>query len=272
MSRAGKTTTLVSTTLESTTQHCLVSRLRYHYRYELRYPLEEPFTRPDLVANPWLLQSTRFLLSRAIEVDTFSYVMSMPGATDQNWHMDVAQLFEQNSYRTSTIAGDGDDPRAHVPPQGFVVVVPLVDVTEDNGGTEFLMGSHVHHKELQGVENMMSFGTMVHLTASAARGQAVLFDLRMRHRGRGNKSTKDRPIVYMSYVHSWYKDAINFKEKHSRGWDALRTDSLRQLLARQDTRRYVEQLERYVAAHAGKEGLAKMQSSGRAYEKSTLLA
>jgi ectoine hydroxylase-related dioxygenase (phytanoyl-CoA dioxygenase family) len=220
------------------------------------------------VANPWLLQSTRFLLSRAIEVDTFSYVMSMPGSTDQTWHMDVTQLFEQSSYRASTIGGDDGDPRAHMPPQGFVAVVPLVDVTEENGGTEFLMGSHVHHKELiSGPEN----GISLHLTASSTRGQVVLFDLRLRHRGRGNKSTKDRPIMYLSYVHSWYKDAINFKEKHSQVFDTLPTDSLRQLLARQDTRRYVEQLERHAESTMGKDGLRKMQSA-HAYDKKGLMA
>ena len=34
-------------------------------------------------------------------------------------------------------------PPEHLPPFGLVTILPLVDVTQDNGATEFLPGSHV---------------------------------------------------------------------------------------------------------------------------------
>ena len=43
---------------------------------------------------------------------------------------------------------------------------------------------------------------------SPASGSAVIFDLRIRHRGTANKSNKDRGIVYMSYVREWYSDRV----------------------------------------------------------------
>ncbi len=39
-------------------------------------------------------------------------------------------------------------------------------------------------------------------------GSAVVFDLRIRHRGTANRSPQRRPIVYLSYVHDWYYDKV----------------------------------------------------------------
>ena len=36
--------------------------------------------------------------------------------------------------------------------------------------------------------------------ASRAEGSVVLFDLRLRHRGRANSATTDRPLLYLSYA------------------------------------------------------------------------
>eukprot|EP00729_Bicosta_minor_P013724 gene13724-4574_t len=65
----------------------------------------------------------------------------------------------------------------------------------------------------------------------AKAGDVVMFDMRLRHRGRGNKSSKNRPIGYLGYVNDWYSDKVNFKERQTRAFDDL---PLKKLFARQD--------------------------------------
>lgn len=58
------------------------------------------------------------------------------------------------------------------------------------GGTEFFPGSHVH------------FDLMVRSTAVTPllhKGQVLIFDYRIRHRGIGNTDTVPRPVLYFTY-------------------------------------------------------------------------
>ena len=86
------------------------------------------------------------------------------------------------------------------------------------------------------------------LAIRAKKGSVVLFDLRTRHRGRSNRGTQPRAILYMSYVQNWFKDPQNFKQKQTREWDALPSKRQRALFSRVDSRRYVELLERELQA------------------------
>ena len=69
----------------------------------------------------------------------------------QGFHHDVGFLHPRTmagqfdySYFThisySTIAGE----KRHMPPHGVVVIIPFVNVTKENGPTEFITGSHVN--------------------------------------------------------------------------------------------------------------------------------
>lgn len=57
-------------------------------------------------------------------------------------------------------------------------------------------------------------------------------------------------MLYLSYVQSWYKDVVNFKDRHTKQWDDLPSDAARGLFAHLDTLAYVEQLERLLAEHS----------------------
>ena len=70
----------------------------------------------------------------------------------------------------------------------------------------------------------------------AEAGDVVLFDMRLRHRGKGNNSPNNRPIGYLGYVNDWYSDKVNFKEKQTRAFDTL---PLKKLFARQDQKQYL---------------------------------
>ena len=71
-------------------------------------------------------------------------------------------------------------------------------------------------------------------------GDVVLFDMRIRHRGRANLAHTRRPIAYLGYVRDWYRDRANFKEPQTRAFDDL---PLRKLFMRLDTQEYTRALE-----------------------------
>ena len=79
--------------------------------------------------------------------------------------------------------------------------VPLVDITALNGGTEMQPGTHVlgefDNQELQRERSMVP---------TLRAGQIVLMDFRTRHRGLGNNSQDDRPLLYFQYSVPGWKD------------------------------------------------------------------
>lgn len=162
--------------------------------------------------------------SNQIELDTFSHVDAMPKATYQAWHRDIDPLFKNQ------LQGE----LKHHPPMGVVVIVPIINIDKINGPTEFIPGSHVNlpwnqlnnnennvvskkkngknkksknKKGSQAVENDVQSNIMI----ESKKGDCIIFDLRIKHRGTPNKSEVVRPIIYLSYVNAWYRDAVNFK-------------------------------------------------------------
>lgn len=308
-------------------------------RFELRLPATAPFTQRNLTASPPVLALLRLLMGQRerqqedgsaraskveMELDTFSYVQSLPGAAAQRWHTDVAALFDsaggggggagagagaEAGARSSSSApaeGDaklmaGDEEKVEAaetfsvsPAHGIVAVVPLVDMTAENGPTEFLTGSHAAafpsgdaFWEKTGEPGGAADGgggaaagvceKTPTLTFPADAGSVVLFDLRLRHRGTANRGRAARPILYMSYVRSWFHDPTNFKAPQTAEWDALggvaaaaargrdgeaaaAAPYMKRLFTRVDSRMYTQRLEEWVTAHGGDVGA--MRSSG----------
>ena len=152
-------------------------------------------------------------------------------------------------------------------------MVPLVNVTALNGPTEFITGSHVniHEHGWWEADEQLSHPKTPILALPASEGSVVLFDIRLRHRGSANRSPKSRAILYLGYVHRWFRDTVNFKEPHTRAWDQL-SDVPRALFSRLDTAAYTRELEeRYVgcAGSGGRSTPAEVLGplrSQRAYE------
>eukprot|EP00931_Biecheleriopsis_adriatica_P046691 TRINITY_DN26835_c0_g1_i1.p1 TRINITY_DN26835_c0_g1~~TRINITY_DN26835_c0_g1_i1.p1 ORF type:complete len:548 (-),score=115.84 TRINITY_DN26835_c0_g1_i1:10-1653(-) len=228
---------------------------RWKGRYEVKVPLAAPYTEPGLVANPLLLQLMRLSLGPRVEIDTFSAVTALSGAPEQPWHMDVDHL-----YKEPAAAG-------HQPATGFVMLLPLHDLTEEMGPTEFLLGSHVDvgdgawdhfRKSLTRVSESAS-GILGEKKAALVRpllscGSLLLFDLRVYHRGAANSSPGPRSILYMSYVKDWFLDRLNFQNRQSVVFDSLPHKPqapLQKLLRRVDANSYLEELQAFAAAHGG---------------------
>ena len=120
------------------------------------------------------------------------------------------------------------------------MLVALDDVAAASGPTEFILGSHLSAlKDAQAELPKASF--------AVNKGSAVLFDVRIKHRGGENKSPKDRGLLYISYVHEWWQDKINYKTPQTAGWDQHNTTRTRKLFQRLDAGAWTSKLEAMLA-------------------------
>eukprot|EP00035_Acanthoeca_spectabilis_P033235 m.22517 g.22517 ORF g.22517 m.22517 type:complete len:529 (+) comp5824_c0_seq1:188-1774(+) len=219
-------------------------------RFEIKLPLGPPYLDVGFVANRMMLSAVKSQLSTKIELDTFSCVVSLPQAPNQDWHSDVAELFPRR-------AGSLPTP---VPPHGIVAIVPLLNAySAESGPTEFYTGSHGPGPE-HGfwIDNVTA---TPRLRLAAPPGGAVLFDVRLRHRGTRNKSSQPRAIAYLGYMREWAFDRVNFKEPQTRQFDQLPTTALKKLFTRLDRQHYVKFLESLVA-ESGIANLSEVRSRG----------
>ena len=155
-----------------------------------------------------------------------SLVISTPGSETQSWHADGGHI----SLNT------------HAQCHCFNVFIPLVDVPREMGPTELRPGSHYYTRDL----TKMMLGAMARkelrptVTPELNRGDALIFDYRILHRGRANASHKrnhcsemkndstyerykvnadinergrDRPILVMTFAASWFVDVCNFPKR-----------------------------------------------------------
>ena len=179
----------------------------FYHRSKLRYDLQLATAATAL--PPSLLESPpwRPLLGTVLGDDHVNLfqgaVIAEPGAVEQQPHMDGSHLFQD----THGYA------QAQNPPHCLNVFVPLVDVTEDNGPTEFWPGSHVLTQSKTTFAKMR-LGTARDMPPSVklagAKGDAIIFDYRVIHRGRKNVAESSRPVLYLTSSRSWFRDAQNF--------------------------------------------------------------
>jgi hypothetical protein len=176
------------------------------HRSKLRYDMQVAEAATALPTSlvespPW-----RPLLDRALgddHIDLFQgAVIAEPGAADQQPHMDGGHLYQ----------GTHGYEQAQNPPHCLNVFVPLVDVTEENGPTEFWPGSHVLTQARAAFA-----GVTPSVSLAGARGDAIVFDYRVVHRGRENVAETTRPVLYLTSCRSWFRDAQNFPEERLLG-------------------------------------------------------
>ena len=91
---------------------------------------------------------------------------AVPGSGNQSWHKD-------NRAR------------------GLSIIIPLVDFTPENGGTQLLLGSHNNNWPL-----FANGGARV---IRAPTGSVVAYDSRTVHRGLGNETSEGRPALIFCY-------------------------------------------------------------------------
>lgn len=113
------------------------------------------------------------------------------------WHRDVVNICGESDKN-----GNYDDSKMvhDFEPFYFNILIPLVPLNEDNGSTEFILGSHKKtYKELnENEKNGIQYTTDI--------GDVIIFDGRIFHRGRENKINTPRTLIYNVYHRDWYND------------------------------------------------------------------
>mmetsp|Transcript_4932 Transcript_4932/g.7122 ORF Transcript_4932/g.7122 Transcript_4932/m.7122 type:complete len:419 (-) Transcript_4932:135-1391(-) len=114
-------------------------------------------------------------------------VLSLHGTETQFWHSDGVHVGKSASF---------DDDNAD-PAHAVCVFVPLLDLDEETGYTEFWAGSHKYDKLLSKKgEQSLPGGTR----GVMSMGDCLIYDYRTIHRGMPNKSKAIRPICYFLYA------------------------------------------------------------------------
>jgi hypothetical protein len=204
---------------------------RSKLRFEVSLPLEPPYLDEALTSSEPVLSLVKGALrSRQLELNAFSYVVSMAGAPAQHWHTDVDPLF---------VDWRGED----VPPHGVMALVALNALTEASGPTEFVLGSHL--TSLKGV----AADELPRASFALRQGGAALFDMRIRRRGGANKSPKDCALLVVPYVHEWWQDKSDLKTPQTVGWDQHNTTRARKLFRRLDAKAWTSKLETLLGVH-----------------------
>lgn len=115
-----------------------------------------------------------------------------PGSEHQYWHRDATSLF--NDDKDSSLLTNN----TYVEDYYFTVLFPLVDLNDKNGSTEFMLGSHMLSRE-----ELKDYPTTAF---DVKKGDAIIFNGKINHRGRGNQSKQERPVIYNVYYKPWYND------------------------------------------------------------------
>lgn len=146
---------------------------------------------------PWLTLVNE-VLTKSWNVHV-SVVYSRPGAKNQEWHADGRHLDAECDPRTGT---------GQAPPYGVCVFMPLIDLDERTGFTQFFMRSHK-------TSELIGFGdaaAMLRLSFDGIlrAGQSIAYDYRLLHRGMGNASEVVRPVLQFLYTAPAYRETKNY--------------------------------------------------------------
>jgi len=147
----------------------------------------------DLSKVAWMPVVKKILGDDATLVHKGAF-LSIPGAETQVYHQDGVHLNKKHQKSCHAIN----------------VFIPLVDLHEKNGPTEFCIGTHY-----LGYEDYNK--NLIDIPLAKA-GNPVIFDYRLGHRGLGNNSREPRPVLYLTYTRASkeFRDAVNFSSKRYR--------------------------------------------------------
>ncbi len=221
LAKSCSTTTTTTTTANSNTKNNIllptwnktfvpIMAINAEKRFEFVTPFEKPFSNHNIYANPILMQLLNNVLAPEYVLESLGGFNAMPGATDQEWHIDNEHVLFHKFPKH--------------PPYCSTFSVPLVPCNEITGCTEFSFKSH-HCLDASHTGTRID-GTCpetVNVWPKAMPGDAIIYDPRIMHRGRANVGKIDRPMLHNSYCHIWYKD-----EDNQRG-DGIYMKNLRKL-------------------------------------------
>lgn len=160
--------------------------------------LDGAFGAHDYYAPPKIFPLLEFLLSEKLIVAAMGCVISFPGSQDQHRHCDHPNIY----YPGFGYAGI-EHVIARGAPYAITMGLPLVPITDRNGGTRFWPGSHLSVETAQGRG----------LDVRTQLGTCYLFDYRIKHHGIANRSDKPRMLLYNIYTQPWFRDTYNYSQQ-----------------------------------------------------------
>src|SRR5215475_4961025 len=172
-------------------------------RYNVWMRLAGPFLDGDIVAHPLVLDVLGELLDGDVVCSYYASDTAFPGSEYQPVHLDVQPLFPG--------LGVG------LPPFSYVLDIPLVDFTEENGPVELWpYGTHMVPDSGSLPRERAQAGPPARTTQSqrlaeamggqpllVPAGSLVLRDVRLWHRGTPNRSGQRRSMLALVYSRSW---------------------------------------------------------------------
>jgi hypothetical protein len=163
-------------------------------RYMVPVALAGGFGEPSVYANPAVVSVVREALGHDAVLESFGAIVSLPGAGRQHIHRDSPFLFDS-------------DIGPLLPAHALTFVLPLVEMNDMTGTTEFQAGSHLTGTREEGGE--------MH-APRVPLGSCILWDYRIHHGGAPNLSEGHRPILYCTYARPWYSDPVNYPKATQR--------------------------------------------------------
>ena len=104
-------------------------------------------------------------------------------------------------------------PRETLPIHCVNIFFPLVDVAENKGATEFLLGSHTCSNYETEVKPRLDKSEQTIVDEKA--GSIILFDYRTWHRGGEHGGVDDRHVLYLTFSKPWFVDHKNHRSTSS---------------------------------------------------------
>lgn len=170
--------------------HLAVGDKRFHLPVRLRGPLLDP----NLYGNPILMGMLAMLFRTHFLIDSVTFVTALPGAEEQHHHRDHSLLFAQASTAATLSL------------YAVTVGIPLIDLDPLTGTTRMFPGSNGAVKGASGAPAAFDEEVCPYIK----RGGCFLMDYRLWHAGLPNRSTQERPILYIVYACEWFTDVVNF--------------------------------------------------------------
>src|ERR1700722_8072937 len=146
-------------------------------RYQMHLPFEAPFADPILYSNPTVHAILENLFGEDMICTYFASDTPFPGSDYQKVHLDCRLPFPESEYG--------------VPVYTVVVNTPLVDFTVENGPLEMWPGGTHMIAQPKDLETIPK--SMPSVKPLMKRGDILMRDARVWHRGTPSNGTRSRP-------------------------------------------------------------------------------
>jgi len=152
-------------------------------------PPFDPFLFADVVVNPFAVQVSKEMLGDSLYCGFYNGNTNTPGSTTQPLHGDGIHLW-------------GEQRSPHPVTQLIVNLFPQ-DTSAENGATQIWPGSHLDMREVTDEVEADRASFSPPIQAETKKGDILIRDSRLWHRGVPNPSEENRHMVAVVYNIGW---------------------------------------------------------------------